>query len=261
MRLIRYFHRRRWDEERAREIEAHLAHEIDNNLERGMSPQEAQRRAYLRLGSPTRIREQIWMLNSFPGIEALVRDLRHGCRQLARSRWFTLTAVLTIGLGMGSIAAIFGILDAVLLEPLPFAQPDSLVAIRTVPNDDASIPTIQDWQRRSSSFQSIAAYRNWSPEVRTALGSGGRVIEVSQNFLSTLGASVEVGHDFVQTGNESDCIQQAVLSGGLWKQLGGGTDLTGKTIELDHRTFREFFQLHRPLRDRTRLTIQTSWCR
>ena len=238
MRLIRYFRRKHWDEERTREIEAHLAHEFDDNMDRGMSPEEAQRRAYVRLGSPTRIREQIWTINSFSGIEAAVRDLRHGCRQLARSRWFTLTSVLTIGLGIGSIAAIFGILDAVLLEPLPFAQPDRLVAIRTVPNDTASMPTIQDWQRRSSSFQSIAAFRNWSPEVRTPLGSGGRVIEVSQNFLSTLGATVEIGHDFVQTGNERDCFQQAVLSGGLWRQLGGGTDLSGRTIELDRRTFR-----------------------
>lgn len=238
MRLIRYFRRQHWDQERTREIEAHLAHEVDDNLDRGMSPEEAQRRAYLRLGSATRIREQIWTMNSFSGIEALVRDLRHGCRQLVRSRWFTLTSVLTIGLGIGSIAAIFGILDAVLIEPLPFAQPDRLVAIRTVPNDRASMPTIQDWQRRSSSFQSIAAYRNWSLEIRTPLGSGGSVIEVSQNFLSTLGASVEVGHDFVQTGNERDCFQQVVLSGRLWKQLGGGTDLRGRTFELDRRTFR-----------------------
>ena len=128
-------------------------------------------------------------------------------------------------------------LDAV-SEPLPFPQPDRLVAIRTVPNDTSSIPTIQDWQRRSSSFQSIAAYRNWSPEVRSPLGSGGRVIEVSQNFLSTLGTSFEVGQDFVQTGNERDCLQQVVLSGRLWKQFGGGSDLAERTIELGRRTFR-----------------------
>ena len=238
MRLRRYFLRRRWDEERLDEIEAHLAHEIDDNLERGMTAEEARRLAYIRLGNSTRIREQIWTMNSFPGLETFARDLRYALRQLARSRWFTLTAILTLGVGIGSIAAIFGVLDAVLLEPLPFPQPGRLVAIRTVPNDTSSIPTIQDWQRRSSSFQSIAAYRNWSPEVRTPLGSGASVIEISQNFLSTLGASFEFGHDFVQTGNERDCLQEVVLSGGLWKQLGGGTDLTGKTIEVDRRTFR-----------------------
>jgi predicted permease len=238
MRLSRYFLRRRWDEERADEIKAHLAHEIDDNLERGMTAEEARRHAYIRLGNPTKIREQIWTMNSFSGLETFARDLRYACRQLARSRWFTLTAILTLGVGIGSITAIFGVLDAVLLEPLPFPQPDRLVAIRTVPNDTSSMPTIQDWQRRSSSFQSIAAYRNWSPQVRTPLGSGGRVIEVSQNFLSTLGTSVEVGQDFVQTGNERDCLQQVVLSGRLWKQFGGGADLGGRRIELDHRTFR-----------------------
>ena len=68
MRLSRYFLRRRWDEERADEIKAHLAHEIDDNLERGMTAEEARRHAYIRLGNPTRIREQIWTMNSFSGL-------------------------------------------------------------------------------------------------------------------------------------------------------------------------------------------------
>src|SRR5579872_4114860 len=110
-------------------------------------------------------------MNSIPGLNAFGRELRHASRQLVRSRWFTLTAVLILGLGIGSITAIFSVLDAVLLEPLPFAQPRRLVAIRSVPSETASIPTIEDWQRRSVSFQSLAAYRNWSPEVRTPLGS------------------------------------------------------------------------------------------
>ncbi len=196
------------------------------------------RNADVHLGNPTRIREEVWTMNSIPGLNTLGRDLRHTSRQLVRSPWYTLTAVLILGIGIGSITAIFSVLDAVLFEPLPFAHPRRLIAIRSVPSETASIPTIEDWQRRSISFQSLAAYRGWSPEVRTPLGSGGDVLEVSQNFFSTLGASFAVGHDFIQTGDERDCPEQAILSGGFWKQLGGGQDLDGRSLQIDHRTFR-----------------------
>jgi predicted permease len=168
----------------------------------------------------------------------MLQSLRYSLRQLRNSPGFAATAVLTLALVIGATTAIFSILDAVLLEPLPFPRPDRLVAIATVPYEVVSIPTLQDWQTRGGSFASIAAYRGWSPTVQTARGSEtGSVLEVSQNFFATLGATFALGSDFPQTGNERDCTSQAIVSGSYWKKLGGGNTLGARTLEINRRAF------------------------
>src|SRR6202012_4188752 len=168
----------------------------------------------------------------------MLHSLRYALRQLRNSPGFAATAILTLALGIGATTAIFSILDAVLLQPLPFPHADRLVAISGVPDETIAIPTMQDWQTRGSSFQSIAAYRGWSPTVQSSRGSRfGDVVEVSQNFFSTLGASFALGQDFPQTGNERDCTSQAIVSGDFWKRLGGGSTLGARTLEINRRTF------------------------
>ncbi len=168
----------------------------------------------------------------------MFQSLRYALRQLRNSPGFAATAILTLAIGIGATTAIFSILDAVLLQPLPFPQADRLVAISSVPDETVSIPTAQDWQTRGNSFRSIAAYRGWSPTVRTAQGTQvGNVVEVSQNFFSTLGAAFALGGDLPQSGNERDCTSQAIVSGGFWKRLGGGSTLGNRTLDLNRRTF------------------------
>ena len=75
MSLHRFFRRRQWDRERARELQSHLAHEIDDNIARGMTPEEARRQAHIKFGNPTVVREDIWQMNSFPFLENLWRDV------------------------------------------------------------------------------------------------------------------------------------------------------------------------------------------
>jgi predicted permease len=168
----------------------------------------------------------------------MLQLLRYGLRQLRNSPGFAVTAILTLALGIGATTAIFSILDAVLLQPLPFPHPDRLVAVAAVPDETTSFPTIQDWQSRGNSFQSIAAYRGWSPTVRTTQGTQvGNVVEVSQNFFTTLGTSFAIGGDLPQTGNERDCTWQAIVSGGFWKRLGGGSTLGARTLEINRHAF------------------------
>src|SRR6202012_5159203 len=175
---------------------------------------------------------------AYRGNLGMLQLFRYALRQLRNSPGFAVTAVLTLALGIGATTAIFSILDAVLLQPLPFPHPDRLVALNGAPWNGLSIPTVQDWQTRSHSFQSITAYKGAAPTVRSTRGNeAGQVIEVTQNFLSALGIPLALGHDFAQTGNERDCYSEAIVSGSFWNRLGGGSTLGKRTLEIDRHTY------------------------
>ncbi len=167
----------------------------------------------------------------------MLARIRYAFRQLHQSPGFALTAVLTLALGIGASTALFAVLDAVLLRPLPFAQPDRLVAIYPTPDGTASVPTVQDWQRRSHSFASTAAFRPWSPTQEPVHGvRAERVLTVTQGFFTTLGARFAQGRSWAMTGNEADCTQEAVVSGQFWQRLGGGK-LGTLALQLDGKAF------------------------
>ncbi len=164
-------------------------------------------------------------------------NIRYALRQLRQAPGFALTAVLTLALGIGASTALFAVLDAVLLRPLPFAQPDRLVAIRPVPYDVASIPTMQDYQEGAPALASVAGYASWNPEQKPVNGvSAQRVLKVSQRFFSTLGVQFAEGRSWAATGNEADCPAEAVVSGQFWHRLGGGA-LGRRMLNFDHRPF------------------------
>lgn len=169
----------------------------------------------------------------------MFRFLQYAFRQLRESPGFAATAILTLTLGIGASTTIFAVLDAVLLEPLPFPQPDRLVAVESQPDRSVSIPTMQDYLTRSTTFNSLAGYREWSPTQKTVDATAGarRILEVSQGFFSTLGTRFALGASWPITGNEQDCSSLAVVSGGYWKRLGGGNELGGRVLNLDGRNF------------------------
>jgi macrolide transport system ATP-binding/permease protein len=125
----RLFRRPQEDSELAEELESHLAHEMDDNLARGLSPEEARRRAFVRLGNPLRIRERVWETNRIAWLEDTVRDLRYAARTLAKAPSFTLVALLVMALGIGANTAIYSFLDSLLLRSLPVSHPSSLVVL------------------------------------------------------------------------------------------------------------------------------------
>ncbi len=127
--LKRLIGRSEEDIELSGELESHLAHEIDDNLTRGMSPEEARRRALIKLGNPLRIREEVWGTNRVAWLEDTWRDLRYAARVLAKAPSFTLVALLVMALGIGANSAIYSFLDSLLLSSLPVSDPASLVVI------------------------------------------------------------------------------------------------------------------------------------
>jgi predicted permease len=127
--LKRFVRRSQEDAELADELESHIQHEIDENLARGMSAQEARRQAHIKLGNPLVIRDRVWEANRLSWIEDTWRDLRYAARILARTPTFTCVAVLVMALGIGANTAIYSFLDSLLLRSLPVSDPASLVVM------------------------------------------------------------------------------------------------------------------------------------
>src|SRR5579862_1072889 len=127
LRLINVFageHNRRREGSFADEIECHLQFHIDDNLRMGMSPDEARREAILKLGGLEMTKQSYRERNTLPWMDDLFHDLHYALRQLRRNRGFTITAVMMLALGIGASAAMFAFVDAALIKPLPYRDPN-----------------------------------------------------------------------------------------------------------------------------------------
>src|SRR5687768_2587270 len=133
MRLLGVFGSTRAERELSAELESHLQLHADDNIRAGMSPQEARRRAALALGGIERTKEEYRDRRGLPAFESLVRDLRYGVRTLIKSPGFAVAAVLILGLGIGVNSAIFTVVNAVVLRPLPFADSDRIMLLLQTP--------------------------------------------------------------------------------------------------------------------------------
>lgn len=238
-------HKKRVEADLDAEVRAWAETLADEKMADGVPPAEARRSALAELGGAEQVKQAVRDARAGVGVERLLQDLRFGLRQLRRSPGFAAMGLLIIGLGLGVTTAMYSVVYAVILKPLPFAQPDRLVAVGAkpwlhapVPWLYASLPTLVDWQKGSHSFESIAAYAGWAPRIQSSAGLGhANALLVSQNFLATLGVSPRLGQDFAHSGNESDCFGQAIVTDAYWRRMGGGSSLDERTIQLDYRTY------------------------
>jgi len=245
MSWMRFFRRRRWDEERARELEAYLEIETDENIARGMSPEEARYAAHRKLGNTTRIREEIYRMNSIDWLETLWQDLRYAARMLVRNRAFTAIAVLTLALGIGATTAIFTVVNAVLLRPLPYSHPERLVCVKQNLGPAVGILSFLSsrdfvaWRNQTRTLNPVAAYITFSANL-----TGGREAErvfsgaASSSFFSLLEVHPVAGRVFLPEEDRPGGPPVAILSNALWRRaFGGDPSVVGKGVTLDGNTY------------------------
>ncbi|HEX7361197.1 MAG TPA: ABC transporter permease [Bryobacteraceae bacterium] len=237
--LSRFFHRRQWQEERVRELESYLEIETQDNIARGMSPEEARYAARRKLGNLTLLREEIYLMRGVRFLDSLWQDLRYAARMLKKGPAFTAVAVLSLALGIGANTAIFSLVDALLLRPLPVPQPGQLrnVVAQITGSEPyyLSYPMFDALRSRNQVFSRMFA---WA-DLRIQMPSGADVMYVSGvvasgGYFKALGVPPAMGRTF--NGATSDPV--AVISDRFWShQFQRSPAAIGNVVTLDHIRF------------------------
>jgi predicted permease len=223
------------------EIAEHIALQTAENLRAGLPPAEARRQAQLKFGAVTSISEDYRAERRFLFFDTLLQDIRFAFRMLRKSPGFTAVAILTLALGIGANTAIFSIVDAVLLRPLPFKNPSRLVMLWEslpeigFPKITASAPDIMFYEHEQKSFESMGAFQNEALDVSGGSGEPERIVaaRVSASLFPLLGVSPLIGRTYTEAEDKSRA-NVVLLSYGLWqRRFAADPNIVGKTVDLD----------------------------
>jgi predicted permease len=240
-RLLSLMRRRRFEREMEEEMHFHLEMQIEQNKESGMATEEARRAAQRQFGNQTWLKEvsrEMWSMRSF---ETLVQDLRFGVRIFIKNPGFTLIAVFTLALGIGANTAIFSVVYAVLLRPLPYQSPEQLVVIwARLPqavsgNVGASAGEFADYRDQNKVFSSVAAFTSESFNL-TGAGEPERIIGTltSASLFTLLNVQPALGRAFLDEEDKPGRDRVVILSNGLWqRRFAGNSAVLGQAIMLN----------------------------
>ena len=260
-RLLNFATRRRGDQRLREEIESHLANLAEENIRAGMTLEEARRQARLKFGAVDAIREDYHAEEGLPFFENLLLDARYALRVLRKSPAFTIVALLTLMLGIGANVVVFGVLNAVLLDPLYVSDPQNLYQIRHKPwmsgrllptsyagkharfsvVDQQDVEAFEDFQQRNTTFGGMAgiygyshAALSWRNAVRKVHGD-----EVTGNYFDLLGVEPALGRFFHAPDEHGpDSAPYVVLSDALWRSaFHADRGVVGETVELNKHPF------------------------
>jgi len=228
------------------DIAAHLDLLTQEHIANGMSEADARTAALREFGGVTQTREAYRIQRGFPHLEQLVRDLRYASRQLRRSPGFTVTAVLTLTLGLGANIAVFSLLNCILLRPLPVPHADELAVIRTDQNDQEhgpnysfGSPFLRALERHHDGFQSISGYSAHTFQVRSE-SANVRVpgVMVSGQFFQMLQTPPVLGRWLAQRDDREGQANVTVISDSYWKtRFHRDPGVIGQTLTIANKPF------------------------
>jgi putative ABC transport system permease protein len=243
-RLAGLFNGGRRDQDLADEIEAHLRLHADDHERAGLTPEEARRQAVLSFGGVQRVTEEYRDRRGVPLVDTTLQDVRYAVRSFRKNPGFTAAVLIVLALGIGANAAIFTVVNAVLLKPLPYHQPERLVMVWHVP-PPASFPGMTrfsvsaanflDWQRRQHVFERMAIQHS---NALTLTGRGQpellRAQAVSAGFFEVLGVKPLQGRWFLPEEDQPGREHVVILSHRFWQsRFGGDRSIVGQSITLD----------------------------
>ena len=226
------------------EVRAHLDMATQERVERGAAQKEAERAARREFGNMGLIKESTRDVWGGGSLDRLMQDLRFGVRMIAKSPGFAAVAILTLALGIGANTALFSVVNGVLLNPLPYPEPEQLVELReSKPNfatGSISYPNFMDWQKDNRTFASMAIVRGNGSFILTGLGEAEQVdgVFVSSGFFEQLGVNPVLGRAFAPGEDRIGAAPTVMITGGFWKRkFGSAQDVLGKSLTLDGRDY------------------------
>lgn len=260
---IRYlFRRESYARDLGDELEAHLEMEIEANIERGMSPEEARRVARREFGNPVRVRESAQEAWVFHWLESVLQDMRYGLRQMRNAPGLSLAVIASLAIGLGANTAIFSLIDAAVLRPLPVADPDRLVQLQwrndgvpagarrvarfpislgdgRLQASNVSEPLFRAFAEEQTAFVSLIGVDTSPQEVGISAASAApaeqvRLLFVSRNFFDDLGVPPVLGRSFLEEEDRPGAEPAIVVSYRFWSsRLGRDPEAVGRTVRID----------------------------
>jgi predicted permease len=239
----RFFHRDDADAEQRDEIEFYLNVTAEEFIARGMDPAAARDAARRKLGSTTLIREEVYQMNTLAFLEGLLRDARHALRMIRRNPGFSTAAILSLALGIGANAAIFSVVNAVLIRPLPYPESEALVGVfnsgvlRGKTSSDMGIgPGLYAaWKEQSAAFQEFGV---WTQGPATVTGNSDpeqiHTVTITQGILPALGIPPLLGRWFSVEDDTPGTSETVILSHAYWlRRFGGDERILGRQVVID----------------------------
>ena len=241
--LDRFFGRKNREKELAEEVQNHLKMATRERVERGEASEDAERAARREFGNVELVKETTRDVWGWGFVDRLMQDLRFGVRMIVTSPGFALVAILTLALGIGANTALFSVVNGVLLNPLPYPDPEQLVTMaESKPNFDSgsiSFPNFRDWRRDNSTFAMMGISRSYSYSL-TGRGEAEQVTAefISSDYLAVLGVKPVIGRLFAEGEDEIGASPIVLIGEGFWnRKFGAAPDIVGQGLTLDGRTF------------------------
>ena len=240
--LLRAVRRGRFEQDLDQELRFHLDMEIEALVARGHSPDQARRLAERAFGGIERHKDEVRDVRGLTLLDDVVRDVRFGVRTLRKSPGFVAVALLCLGLGIGANAAVFSVIDAVLLRPLPYGAPDRLVRVfETLPargpgwRGSVSLPNYEDWAQQLESVRDLVAFQTGSSNL---VGEEGAeripIVSATASFFTSLGVRPLLGRGFAPGDDRPGASRVVVLGESLWRRrFGADPGVLGRSITLD----------------------------
>src|SRR5437764_7517101 len=241
----RFFHRAQTENEMEEELRLHIQLRADDLERSGLSRRDAERQARLEFGSPERFKEECREAIAGNFIDTLIQDVRFSLRRLRKSPGFTAVAIMTMALCIGATTAIFSVVDATLLHPLPYPHPEQLVRIQDdLPGVDArdvgmSEPEWQDLQH-SGIFEYVSpAWYDDNNLTGSSKPTRVSLLIVAPDYFAVLGVKPQLGRGFDPENHNPGFTEEVVISDDLWRRdFGSDPNILGKSIRMDTDLYR-----------------------